>query len=117
MIVANRSAALTTAAPLICVNYQDISRLHGDRMPDVRIGQIGIECRRNQAQVWASALLDNDAVAIDPHKTISSKWPQGFKLMLKRFLDPVVLVQEFSDVAIKMAHEFFDDAAANAVSN
>ena len=53
--------------------YQDISRLHGDRMPDVGIGQIGIECRRNQAQVWASALLDNDAVAIDPHKTISSK--------------------------------------------
>ena len=81
------------------------------------IVQISVKCRCNQAQVWASALLDNDAVAIDPHKTISGKWPQGFKLMPKRFLNPVVLVQEFSDVAIKVAHEFFDDAAANAVSN
>ena len=84
-------------------------------MSSARIRQIVVKCRGDQAQVWASAFIDSDTIAIDPHKSIRNERQQGFKFLLERFLAMVVFVEQDTDVASQMAHQFFNDTTADAV--
>ena len=85
-------------------------------MLGMRIRQIIIKCRGDQAQVRASALIDNDTFAVNPNKSIFNEWQQGFKFLHKRFTVVIDFFRDLFDVADKIAHQLLDNATADPIS-